>query len=160
MAKPDLTQMQDRIAQLEDRIGQLIAALAATRPLLEDSLRLEDATIRVGQLAAAADTALLGLQERAKTAGVGLARSRPTFDTVHRAEVTGYVSLYFVGGRTNKIELLVGREDPPTDCVGELNTTNGPTTYVGGIVRQGEYWTLVCRHGNTSGYQCVFTPLF
>jgi hypothetical protein len=103
---------------------------------------------------------LLGLRERATAAGVGLPRVRLDFGAVHRAEVTGYVSLYFVGGRTNKMRLLVGWNDPPADCIGEVNTTNGEQTYAGGIVRQGEYWTVASNHGNRSGFECVFTPLF
>jgi hypothetical protein len=70
------------------------------------------------------------------------------------------VSIYLTGGRTDKIKLLVGSDDPPTDCICEANTVNDLNAYAGGIVRQGEYWTVVSKHGDRSGFSCVFTPLF
>jgi hypothetical protein len=158
--KRELKTLQDRVGQLEERIGHLTETVASARPLLDDSRHLEDLAERAGQLSAAADTALLGLRERATAAGVGLPRVRPAFGTLHRAEVTGYVSLYFNGGRTDKIKLLVGWDDPPTDCICEANTTNDLNAYAGGIVRQNEYWTVVSNHGGRSGFNCVFTPLF
>jgi hypothetical protein len=90
----------------------------------------------------------------------GLARSRPAIGVVHRAEVTGYVSLFFTGGRTSVVRLLVGWADPPTECVCEANTRNDLNSYAGGIVRKGEYWLLDSKHGDRSGFECVFTPLF
>lgn len=101
----------------------------------------------------------LTLLTRADTSA-RLPRTRPAFDTVYQAEATGYVSVFFAGGRTDVLQLLVGPEDPPGECICEANTRNGLNTYIGGIVREGEYWTVVARNGARSGFQCVFTPLF
>jgi hypothetical protein len=160
VSKRELASLQDRLEQLEERIGQLTATVAPARTLLDDSRHLEDLAERAGQLSAAADAALLGLRERTTAAGVALPRTRPAFGAVHRAEVTGYVSLYFTAGRTDKIKLLAGWNDPPTDCICEANTFNDLNSYAGGIVRQDEYWTVVSKHGGNSGFNCVFTPLF
>lgn len=84
----------------------------------------------------------------------------PAIGVVHRAEATGYVSLYFVGGRTATVRLLVGWGDPQTECICEANTRNDLNSYAGGIVRKDEYWTLESKLGDRSGFECVFTPLF
>jgi hypothetical protein len=160
VSRSELKAMQERIEQLEERIRQLTATVAPARALLDDSRRLEDLTERAGQLSAAADKALLGLQERATSAGVGLPRSRPAMGVVHRAEVTGYVSLYFTGGRTTSVRLLAGWDDPPTECICEANNRNDLNSYAGGIVRKGEYWTVDSKLDGRSGFKCVFTPLF
>jgi hypothetical protein len=162
VSKGELKILQDRIAELEQRVGQLTEMVAPARALLDDTQRLEDLTERARRLSAAADTALPGIRERTTAADVGLPRVRPAFGVVHRAEVTGYVSVFFTGGRTDTLRLLVGWNDPPTECVCEANTFNELNSYAGGIVRKGEYWTLAGTHtGKKSfGYECVFTPLW
>jgi len=152
--------MLARIAALEQEVRRLGESLAVARALHDDSRRLEQLADRAAQLGAAADTALLQLGDRARTAGVARPRSRPAIGTVHRAEVTGHVAIYFTGGRTNIIELLVGAENPPTTSVGELNVTNSLNAYASGIVRAGEYWLAKPEHGDLYGFRCVFTPLF
>lgn len=87
-------------------------------------------------------------------------RTRPALGVVHQAEVTGYVSIYFTGGRTDKIQLLAGWDDPPTECICEANNYNDLNSYAGGVVRQGEYWMVVSKKLEKSGFECVFTPLF
>lgn len=160
MSSGELKEMQARIERLEQHVARLSGAMMAAGPLLADSRRLEELAGRAGQLSAAADGALAALGERAAAAGVGLPRSRPDFGTVHRAEATGYVSAYFVGGWNDKLRLLVGWDDPPTECICEANTTNDLNSYVGGIVRKGEYWTIACKRPTKLGFECVFTPLF
>lgn len=162
MSKGELKILEDRIAELEQRVGQLSDMVASARALLDDTRRLEDLTEHARRLSAAADTALPGIRERTTAAGVGLPRVRPAIGVVHRAEVTGYVSVFFTGGRTDTLRLLAGWDDPPTECVCEANTFNDLNSYAGGIVRMGEYWTLAGTHtGKKSfGYECVFTPLW
>ena len=161
MSKGELKLLEDRIAELEDRVRQLAGLVAPARALLDDTGRLEDLAEQANRLSAAADTALTGLRRRATAAGVGQPRTRPAFGVVHRAEVTGYVSVFFTGGRTDTLRLLVGWGDPPTERISEANTFNQLNYYAGGIVRKGEYWTLAGTHtGKKSlGYECVFTPL-
>lgn len=85
------------------------------------------------------------------------ARARPVFNEVYRADVAGYISVYFTGGRTDTVRLLVGADDPPTECVcvaeARLNT------YAGAVVRPGEYWQVQSKVGGKSGFACTFTPL-
>jgi hypothetical protein len=161
VSKGELKLLQDRIAELEKRVGQLTEMVAPARALLDDSRRLEQLAGQARRLSAAADAALLGLSERAAAAGAGQPRIRPAFGVVHRAEVTGYVSVFFTGGRTDTLRLLAGWDDPPTECICEANTFNQLNSYAGGIVRKGEHWTLAGTHtGKKSlGYECVFTPL-
>ena len=160
VSRGELKLLQERIEQLEEHVARLAGTMAAAHALLADSRRLDDLAGQARQLSMAADAALLGLEERATAIGVGLPRLRPALGAVQRAEVTGYVSIYFTGGRTDKIRLLVGRDDPPAECVCEANTTNDLNAYAGGIVRKGEYWTAACKHPDKSGFECVFTPLF
>ncbi|HUF83962.1 MAG TPA: hypothetical protein VMQ81_05145 [Acidimicrobiia bacterium] len=91
---------------------------------------------------------------------MGGPRSRPAFNEVQRADVAGYVSLYFKGGYTDDIQLLVGVGDPPSEVVCEANTRNDMNSYAGAIVRPGEYWMARSKSGANSGFECVFTPLF
>jgi hypothetical protein len=160
VSKDELNALQERVAQLEAHIAQLTAAVAPARALLDDSRRLEELGERAARLSAAADSALLGIQQLATSTGVALPRTRPAFNTVYQAEATGYVSLFFTGGRTDILQLLAGPDNPPTECICEANTRNDLNSYAGGIVRKGEYWTVVSRTGLRSGVECVFTPLF
>ena len=66
------------------------------------------------------------------------------------------MAVYFVGGRTARMRLLVGPQSPPTISVGYAIDS-----YIGGIVRPGEYWMAATRRaGMKAGFECVFTPLF
>ena len=160
MSRAEQKSLQDRIEQLEEHVAQLAGTMTAARDMLADGRRLEERAARAGQLSAGADAALLALGERAAASGVGLPRLRPALGQVHRAEATGYVSVYFTGGHTDTLRLLAGWDDPPTECICEANTRNDLNAYAGGIVRKGEYWTVAGRHPERSGYECVFTPLF
>ena len=162
MSQAELKLLQERIEELESRVAQLTEMVAPARALLDDSRRLEDLAERAKRLSAAGDAALTALGARAAAAGVGQPRFRPAFGVVHRAEVTGYVSVFFTGGRTDTFRLLVGWNDPPTECVSEANTFNQLNSYAGGIVRKGEYWTLTGTHTSKKsyGFECVFTPLW
>jgi hypothetical protein len=160
VSRAERNALQDRIEQLEKHVAELAETMTTARAMLADSRRLDELAARAGQLSAGADAALLALGERAAASGVGLPRLRPALGAVHRAEATGYVSLYFTGGRTGTLRLLAGWEDPPTECICETNTRNDLNSYAGGVVRKGEYWTVAGKHPEGSGYQCVFTPLF
>jgi hypothetical protein len=162
VSKAELKVLQDRVEELEVRVAQLAEMAAPARALLDGSRRLEDLAERAKRLTTVADAELARLGERAAAAGVGEPRVRPAFGVVHRAEVTGYVSVFFTGGRTDTLKLLVGWTDPPTECISEANTFNQLNSYAGGIVRAGEYWTLTGTHTSKKGfgYECVFTPLW
>lgn len=56
---------------------------------------------------------------------------------------------------------MVGQQSPPTTSVGYANSGSEINSYMGGIVRPGEYWTAATHHpGMKAGFECVFTPLF
>ena len=114
---------------------------------------------RAERLCHATTAAVTGLQSLTDRSGVATPRFRAKLDTVYRAETLGYVSLYFVGGRTDKVELLVGPGTPPAESVGQVNTTNDINSSVGAIVRPGEYW-LARSKNSSSACVCLFTPLF
>ncbi len=48
-----------------------------------------------------------------------------TPNTTYDAAVTGYLSVSSTDGRTARVELLVGYEDPPTECVGVADSRGG-----------------------------------
>jgi hypothetical protein len=104
--------------------------------------------------------ALEELRTALETAAAGIAapRLRASLDKIYRAERTGYVSLYFDGGYTDRVKLLVGPEDPPDSVICELNTSNSINSYAGGVVRRGEYWMARSEKPTKSGVKCVFTP--
>lgn len=126
---------------------------------MTDAGKLAELADDVGTLSRNTATTVHGLQEILAEAGVSKPRLRARLNRVYCAEATGYVAVYFRGGRTNKIRLLVGPKAPPEECIGEANTANDINSYVGGIVRAGEYWMVEAKHESTS-FGCVYTPLF
>ncbi|MFI6026635.1 hypothetical protein [Amycolatopsis magusensis] len=82
-------------------------------------------------------------------------------DTLYRAESSGFVAVYFVTGRTAKVQLLVGPHNPLTRVVGVVNSRGSQDSYAGGIVRAGEYWVAASssRRPNLN-FRVHFTPLF
>jgi hypothetical protein len=102
-------------------------------------------------------TALLG----AKSAPLGpAARFEASLDTVYQATSLGYLAVYFVSGRTSRIRLLVGPQNPPATVVGEVDTRSDINSYAGAVIRPGEFWTAATpRPGRKAGFRCVFTPL-
>jgi hypothetical protein len=138
-----------RMQELEGRVERLTGLLGN---LLDDEdrhARLTDLTERTG-------AALRALETRAEAVGVGEPRFEAALDTVYRARSHGYVAVYFVGGRTAQMRLLVGPRNPPTTSIGSANNS-----YMGGIVRPGEYWMAAThRPGLKAGFECIFTPLF
>jgi hypothetical protein len=88
-------------------------------------------------------------------------RFEAALDTVYEARTHGYVAVYFVGGRTARMHLLVGTTNPPTTSVGYANSGSDINSYMGTIVRPGEYWMAAThRAGMKAGFECIFTPLF
>lgn len=135
-----LRSLMNRVAgELSQQLERALADLRAGREALP---ALED--LRKGLESAAA--------------GIDVPRVRASLDKVYRAERTGYVSLYFDGGYTDRVKLLVGPEDPPGSIICELNTSNSINSYAGGVVRRGEYWMARSEKAGKSGVKCVFTP--
>lgn len=143
-----------RIQELEGRVERLTGLLGN---LLDD----EDRHTRLMDVAERTGAALRVLEGRAQSAGLNEPRFEAALDTVYHAKTYGYVSLYFVGGRTANMHLLVGPQSPPTTSVGSASPGSDINSYVGGIVRPGEYWMAATpRPGMKAGFECIFTPLF
>ncbi len=100
------------------------------------------------------------LQQQVNKNGARQRRTRASLNQVHHADETGYVALYFIGGRTDTVQLLMGPTNPPEICVSELNCQAGINSYAGGVVRQGEYWMAESALGEDSGVRCCYTPFF
>jgi hypothetical protein len=79
-------------------------------------------------------------------------------NTMSTAPVTGYLSVSSTDGRTGRVELLVGYEDPPTERVGAAHS-GGSSAYRGAVIREGEVFLLDAR-GKQPAFHCVFTPFF
>ena len=138
------TSLESRVEELETRVAQL----------LEDNGR-------VPELAERAENALKALAKLAEPAGLTEQRFEANLDTVYQATTYGYVAVYFVGGRTARMHLLVGPTSPPTTSVGYANSGSEINSYMGTIVRPGEYWMAAThRTGMKAGFECIFTPLF
>jgi hypothetical protein len=138
------TSLESRVEELEARVAQL----------LEDNGR-------VPELADRAENALKALAKLAEPAGLTEQRFEANLDTVYQAATYGYVAVYFVGGRTARMHLLVGPTSPPTTSVGYANSGSEINSYMGTIVRPGEYWMAAThRTGMKAGFECIFTPLF
>jgi hypothetical protein len=136
--------LESRVEELETRVAQL----------LEDNGR-------VPELAERAENALKALAKLAEPAGLTEQRFEANLDTVYQATTYGYVAVYFVGGRTARMHLLVGPTSPPTTSVGYANSGSDINSYMGTIVRPGEYWMAAThRTGMKAGFECIFTPLF
>jgi hypothetical protein len=92
-------------------------------------------------------------------------RVRTGVGEVQRADVLGFVSVFRNGGGSDRIELLVGADDPPTECVGRADSNSNPAPFASAIVRPGEYWKAESERAKAtgraegSGFECVFTPL-
>lgn len=76
----------------------------------------------------------------------------------YQAPVTGYLSVAPVDGRTGRLKLIVGYEDPPTEFVAAANS-GGDRGYLGAVIREGEFFVLDAG-GKNPAFRCVFTPFF
>lgn len=143
-----------RMLELEGRVERMTGLLGN---LLDD----EDRHARLTDLAERTGAALRALEARADAMGIGTPRFEAALDTVYQAPTFGYVAVYFVGGRTARMRLLVGPANPPTTSVGYANSGGEINSYMGTIVRPGEYWMAgTHRAGMNAGFECIFTPLF
>ncbi|WP_033438151.1 hypothetical protein [Saccharothrix sp. NRRL B-16314] len=143
-----------RVQELEGRVERLTGLLGT---LLDDG----DRHARLIELAERAEGALRALEARSGLMGIGEPRFQAALDTVYQAKTFGYVAVYFVGGRTARVRLLIGPHNPPDTSVGCANSGSDINSYIGGIVRPGEYWMAAThRPGLKSGFECLFTPLF
>lgn len=152
-SKREAEELRARVAELERQVATLSAQLSATRPLLDDATRLES-------LARQAESAVRSLEARATPLSVGGPRTTPNLDTLYRADVLGYVSVYFITGYMATVKLTVGTTNPPTEVVGIAG--NGEHyAYAGTIVRPGEYW-IAATDGARPNYDFAlhFTPLY
>lgn len=153
-SKREAEELRARVADLERQVTTLSAQLSATRPLLDDATRVES-------LARRAEAAVRSLEARTTPLGVGGPRTNPKLDTLYRADVLGYVSVYFVTGYTATVRLTVGPENPPTHVVGIAHGGGDSNSYAGAIVRPGEYWIAATDGARTDyGFELHFTPLY
>ena len=86
-----------------------------------------------------------------------LPREELALDEAHTAETLGHVSVWFDGGRTDVVELVVGTMDGDM-VVGRVNTRNDINSSMSTIIRPGETWMARTQKGHTGGFRCVFTP--
>lgn len=153
-SKREAEELRARVADLERQVAVLTGRLAATGPLLDDATRVES-------LARQAEAAVRSLEARATPLGVGGPRTRPKLDTLYRADVLGYVAVYFVTGYIATVKLTVGAENPPTTVVGIAHGGGESNSFAGAIVRPGEYW-IAATSGERAdyGFELHFTPLY
>ena len=158
----EIAALRTRVDQLEGELAQLRAMLATVGPLLADASRLAGWAAEAQALQTSTGAAVDTIRTLTASAGVGRPRFDAKFNEVYQAGTTGYLSLYFTGGRTDRIEILVGPNDPPTDSVSESNSRNDLNSYAGTVIRAGEYWMVRSEFSNarrSTGYRGVFTPL-
>ncbi|OBB12063.1 hypothetical protein A5662_07840 [Mycobacteriaceae bacterium 1482268.1] len=86
-------------------------------------------------------------------------RFRVRLNRVYDAPVTGYLSVSSADGRTGRVTLYVGDEDPPAEFVGIASTVGASDAYLGAVIREGEKFLLDAR-GKEPAFRCVFTPFF
>lgn len=77
---------------------------------------------------------------------------------VYDAPVTGYLSASPTDGRSGRVALLVGYQDPPSELVATA-TAGSDRNYIGAVIREGEKFILDAG-GKQPAFQCVFTPFF
>ena len=87
------------------------------------------------------------------------ARFGVALNTVYDAPVTGHLSVSSTDGRTGRVELFVGYEDPPAEYVGAADSRGGSGAYLGAVIREGEAFVLDAR-GKQPAFRCVFSPFF
>jgi len=115
--------------------------------------RVRELESQVERLTGLLDGLLAGGDRGAR---VGQQRFMVELNTVYHATSFGHVAVYFVGGRTARVRLLVGQSNPPATSVGHADASSS----IGGIVRPGEYWMVATRRpGVKAGFEGVFTPL-
>ena len=79
-------------------------------------------------------------------------------NTTYQAPTTGYLSVAATDGRTGRLQLLVGYEDPPDELVATANS-GGDRGYLGAVIREGEFFVLDAG-GKNPAFRCVFTLFF
>lgn len=160
VSKSTVRALESKVEALQQHVDRLAAENDVLRPLAADTLKLDDLAERAQRLSGAAGEAMAALNAQAGEAGIARERSEVELNTVYQAETTGYVCVYYRGGFTDKVELLVGTQDPPIEVTCTANTTNGINSYCSAIIRKGEHWMVKSRKGRDSGFACTFTPLF
>jgi hypothetical protein len=156
-----IEKLERELAEVRGELSSLQTELTRVRPILSDLKHLERIRSDLERIRLAAEAASEGLRAQPNVESLHQARRKVPLDSVQLAKTTGYVSIYFDGGRTDVVRLLVGSTEPPDDCVCEANSTNDINSYAGGIVRAGEYWRAQSKVGaSRSGFICWFTPLY
>ena len=84
-------------------------------------------------------------------------RFEPLFNQVYQADGHIFVTVWFEGGHTSPVELLVGDEFPPDVSLGVLRAESGNAS---GLVRPGEYWALSCKRDDGGGFRAMATPMY
>ncbi|MEV8097748.1 hypothetical protein [Kitasatospora sp. NPDC085879] len=132
----------------EQRVRFLLNSVATDlqRDLAVALERVEQAGVLAGRI-----------QEQAAAEGAGQERFFAELDRVYHAKATGYVAIYYTGGRPAPVKLLVGSTRWPDLSVGELDPGADSSAFSGGVVRRGEYWTAQSKWQSKS-IKIVFTP--
>jgi hypothetical protein len=152
----DTSELERRLAAVEGRLARIDAMTAQAAPLLADAAHVQHLAEEARSLSEAVRVTVAGASEAAKT--VVKPRFTPRFNEVYRSEGFGYVCVYFAGGRTGTVRILVGIEDPPTELAVEVAFES--PNYGAAVIRPGEFWTLSCRRADGGGFKAQFTPLF
>jgi septal ring factor EnvC (AmiA/AmiB activator) len=156
-----IEKLEREVSELRGEVSRLATELTRVRPLLADAQQVERSLADLERLRLAARAACDEMNSHVDAVQLHQARHTVPLNSVRFAKVTGYVALYFDGGRTDVVRLLVGPDDPPENCVCEANSSYKINSYAGGIVRAGEYWKAESKVGATgTGFICVFTPLY
>ena len=121
-----------------------------------------DLEARVAALEARVE-ALLSAQGGAVANGAAgiVPRRLVQFDMVYQAPETGYLTLWSGWGGSDRCVILAGPVSPPTEELGMLNTMKNLNTYIGAVIRRGEYFCVTSeatRVGRESGVTAHFTP--
>lgn len=156
----EIAELEERIDALSKQLDEVRTDNEVARRLLDDAHRLEQLAQQARELSEIAAATLSGLQTAAADAGVQGMRFEPDFNVVYHADVAGYLAVFNDGGFTDRIELLVGSDDPPTEVVATANSRNDINSYAGTVVRPGEHWMIQSKVGAKSGMKATFTPLF
>jgi hypothetical protein len=167
------TLLEQRLKQIEarlddepaDRVRMLLNSVAEDvrtdlAALLDNAGKLRNATEEALRRNAELEAAAEQMVTRLSGEEPHPSRIKVQFNRVYQAKSLGYVAAYFVGGRADRVSILIGEESPPTKSWAELNTTNDINSYAGAVVRPGEYWMAKAKVGSGSGVRCTYTPFY
>lgn len=150
--------LQEQIDELRADVERLRSEDAMAQRLLDDATLVETLGEEASRVSAAAEATLAQLRDATASSGMHQPRFTPEWNEVYCAEVGGLVVAWMDSGRTDKISLLVGPDNPPNELVCYGNSRNDINPFLCGLVRPGEHWMLESAVGSGSGWKAVFTP--